>query len=203
MSPRRSAAAALETREEIVARAVAVASTNGLEGLTIGRLAGDLSMSKAGVIGHFGTKERLQLAALEEAIAIFTREVWAPVADLPAGLERLLATCDAWIAHLQSGVFPGGCFLTAASMEFDGRAGPVRDRVIAGFEQWRAAVERDVRAAVKAGQLPAATEPAQVWFELNALAIGLNQALQLLGDEDAPARARRAMRRAIGVGAAR
>jgi len=202
MSPRRSAAAALETREEIVARAVAVASTDGLEGLTIGRLAGDLSMSKAGVIGHFGTKERLQLAALEEAIAIFTREVWTPVAELPAGLERLLAICDAWIAHLQSGVFPGGCFLTAASMEFDGRAGPVRERVIAGFEQWRAAVERDVRAAVKAGQLPAATDPAQVWFELNALAIGLNQALQLLGDDDAPARARRAMRRAIGLGAA-
>lgn len=202
MSPRRSAAAALETREEIVARAVAVASTDGLEGLTIGRLAGDLSMSKAGVIGHFGTKERLQLAALEEAIAIFTREVWAPVADRPPGLERLLATCDAWIAHLQSGVFPGGCFLTAASMEFDGRAGPVRERVIAGFEQWRAAVERDVRAAVKAGQLPRATDPAQVWFELNSLAIGLNQAIQLLGDEDAPARARRAMRRAIGVGVA-
>lgn len=200
MSPRRSAAAARETREGIVARAVTVASTDGLEGLTIGRLAGDLSMSKAGVIGHFGSKEQLQLAALDEAIAIFTREVWAPVAGLPAGLERLLATCDAWIAHLQSGVFPGGCFLTAASMEFDGRAGPVRERVIAGFEQWRAAVEHDVRTAVRAGQLPAATDPAQVWFECNALAIGLNQAIQLLGDDDAPARARRAMRRAIGVG---
>jgi AcrR family transcriptional regulator len=202
MSPRRSAAAALETREEIVARAVAVASTDGLEGLTIGRLAGDLSMSKAGVIGHFGTKERLQLAALEAAIAIFTREVWLPVADRPPGLERLLAICDAWIAHLQSGVFPGGCFLTAASMEFDGRTGPVRDRVMTGFEQWRAVVERDVRLAVDVGQLPPATDPAQVWFECNALAIGLNQTLQLFGDAEAPARARRAMRRAIGVGAA-
>jgi AcrR family transcriptional regulator len=202
MSPRRSAAAALETREEIVARAVAVASTDGLEGLTIGRLAGDLSMSKAGVIGRFGSKEQLQLAALEEAIAIFTRDVWAPAADFPAGLERLLAICDAWIAHLQSGVFPGGCFLTAASMEFDGRTGPVRERVIAGLEQWQAAIERDVRAAAKAGQLPASTDPAQVWFEWNALAIGLNQALQLFGDDSAPARARRAMRRAVGVGEA-
>jgi AcrR family transcriptional regulator len=202
MSPRRSAAAALETREEIVARAVAVASTDGLEGLTIGRLAGDLSMSKAGVIGHFGTKERLQLAALEEAIAIFTRDVWARVEGRSAGLERLLAACDAWVAHLQSGVFPGGCFLTAASTEFDGRAGPVRERVIAGLELWRAAIERDVRAAVKAGQLPAATDPAQVWFEWNALAMGLNQALQLFDDDDAPARARRAMRRALGVDAA-
>lgn len=199
MSPRRSAAAARETREEIVARAVAVASTDGLEGLTIGRLAGDLSMSKAGVIGHFGTKERLQLAALEEAIAIFTREVWEPVAERPEGLERLLAICDAWIAHLRRGTFPGGCFLTAASMEFDGRTGPVRERVIGALELWRAVIERDVRAAVEAGQLPATTDPAQVWFECNALAIGLNQALQLFGDDDAPVRASRAMRRAIGV----
>src|SRR3954470_14074048 len=120
---RRSAADALDTRRAILDRAVDVASREGLDGMTIGRLADDLSMSKAGVIGHFGSKQRLQLAALEEAVAIFTREVWLPVAELPAGRERLLAISDAWIAHLRSGVFPGGCFLTAASMEFDGRDG--------------------------------------------------------------------------------
>ena len=199
MSPRRSAVAARETRGEIVARAVAVASTDGLEGLTIGRLAGDLSMSKAGVIGHFGSKEALQLAALEEAIAIFTREVWLPVAEREAGVERLLAIGEAWIAHLQSGVFPGGCFLTAASMEFDGRAGPVRDRVVAALKLWRTLIEHDVRTAVDAGELPAGTDPAQVSFEWNALAVGLNQAIQLFGDREAPARARRAMRRSLGI----
>ena len=199
MSPRRSAAAARETRGEIVARAVAVASTDGLEGLTIGRLAGDLSMSKAGVIGHFGSKEQLQLAALEEAIAIFTREVWQPVAELPAGRERLLAISEAWIAHLQGGVFPGGCFLTAASMEFDGRGGPVRDRVVVALNLWRSVIEHDVRTAVAAGELAAEVEPAQVAFEWNALAVGLNQALQLFGDDTAPPRARRAMRRSLGL----
>ncbi|MBB4662605.1 TetR/AcrR family transcriptional regulator [Conexibacter arvalis] len=199
MSPRKSAAAALETRDAIVARAVAVASTDGLEGLTIGRLAGDLSMSKAGVIGHFGSKERLQLAALEEAVGIFTRTVWEPVASRPAGRERLLAICDAWVAHLESGVFPGGCFLAAAAAEFDGREGPVRDGVVAALGRWRAVIERDVRAAVAAGELPADSDPAQVWFEWNAFAMGLNQALQLHGDASAPDRARRAMRRAIGV----
>lgn len=199
MSPRRSAAAARETRGEIVARAVAVASTDGLEGLTIGRLAGDLSMSKAGVIGHFGSKQQLQLAALEEAVAIFTREVWQPVAERPAGRERLLAISDAWIAHLQSGVFPGGCFLTAASMEFDGRDGPVRERVVAALKLWRAVIEHDVRSAVAAGELMQETDPAQVWFEWNALAVGLNQAIQLFGDAQAPARARCAMRRSLGL----
>lgn len=201
MSPRRSPADALRTRGTIVARAVAVASTDGLEGLTIGRLAGDLSMSKAGVIGHFGSKARLQLAALEEAVAIFTRTVWLPVAERPAGLERLLAACDAWVDHLEQRVFPGGCFLTAASMEFDDREGPVREQVVAALDRWRAVLERDVRAAVAAGELPPETDPAQVWFECNALAIGLNQALQLHRDASAPERARRAMRRAIGVAA--
>ncbi len=199
MSPRRSAAAARETRGEIVARAVAVASTDGLEGLTIGRLAGDLSMSKAGVIGHFGSKEGLQLAALEEAIAIFTRDVWLRVAEQPAGRERLVAISEAWIAHLQSGVFPGGCFLTAASMEFDGRGGPVRDRVVEALNLWRSVIEHDVRTAVAAGELPADSDPAQVAFEWNALAVGLNQAIQLFGDPEAPARARRAMRRSLGA----
>lgn len=199
MSPRRSAAEAAETREAIVSRAVAVASTDGLEGLTIGRLAGDLSMSKAGVIGHFGSKERLQLAALEEAIAIFTRTVWEPLARRPPGRARLLAISDAWVAHLESGIFPGGCFLTAASTEFDGRRGPVRDRVAEALGLWRAVIEHDVRVAVKAGELPDGTDPAQVWFEWNALAMGLNQALQLFADDGAPARARRAMRRAVGA----
>jgi len=199
MSPRRSAAAARETRGEIVARAVAVASTDGLEGLTIGRLATDLSMSKAGVIGHFGSKEGLQLAALEEAVAIFTREVWEPAAAAPPGRARLEAIRDAWIAHLQSGVFPGGCFLTAASMEFDGRDGPVREQVIAALNRWRAVIERDVRGAIDAGELPRELDPAQVWFEWNAAAVGLNQALQLFGDASAPERARRAMGRALGL----
>lgn len=199
MSPRRSAAAARETRGEIVARAVAVASTDGLEGLTIGRLASDLSMSKAGVIGHFGSKQQLQLAALEEAVAIFTREVWQPLAERPAGRERLLAISDAWIAHLRRGTFPGGCFLTAASMEFDGRGGPVRERVAAALNLWRSVIEHDVRAAVAAGELTAEIEPAQVWFEWNAAAVALNQALQLFGNDAAPARARRLMHRALGL----
>jgi AcrR family transcriptional regulator len=156
-------------------------------------------MSKAGVIGHFGSKEGLQLAALEEAVAIFTREVWEPVAAVPAGRARLEAIRDAWIAHLQSGVFPGGCFLTAASMEFDGRDGPVREQVVAALWRWRAVIERDVRTAVAAGELAAELDPAQVWFEWNAAAVGLNQALQLFGDRRAPARARRAMNRSLGL----
>src|SRR5688500_6501497 len=99
MSPRNSVAEAGRTRSSILDRAVQVSSVEGLEGVTIGRLAGDLAMSKSGVIGHFGTKEALQLATLEEALGVFRREVWERVSDVDAGLPRLLALCDAWTSY--------------------------------------------------------------------------------------------------------
>src|SRR5690349_2279718 len=104
---RRSVLATERTRETIVGEAVTTASTDGLEGLTIGRLADQVGMSKSGLIRHFGTREALQLAALERAVAIFTAEVWEPVAGKPTGLVRLKAICEAWLSYLKRDVFPG------------------------------------------------------------------------------------------------
>jgi AcrR family transcriptional regulator len=201
--PRRSVAEALETRAAIVDRSVAVASLEGLEGLTIGRLAGDLGMSKAGVLGHFGTKEELQLAALEDAAAIFVREVWEPAAARPAGRTRLLGICDAWLSYLTRDVFPGGCFITAASCEFDDRPGRVRDAVAAQQRRWLAVLAAEVRAAVRAGELPRGTDADDLAFTLNAIAMGVNQARHLLGDADAAGRGWRAMRALLGAPRAR
>src|SRR3954453_6696363 len=125
--PRRSAADAARTRTSILDRSVAVASVEGLEGLTIGRLATDLDMSKAGVLGHFGTKEELQLAALRAAREVYRREVWDRAASAAPGRARLLAIADAWMSYLARDVFPGGCFVTAAAAEFDDRPGRVHD----------------------------------------------------------------------------
>src|SRR4051794_18209470 len=108
--PRRSVADTERTRAAILDRSVALASVEGLDGLTIGRLAGEVGMSKAGVLGHFGTKEDLQLEALERALEIFRAEVWDHVAELPPGRARLLALCDRWLSYLARDVFPGGCF---------------------------------------------------------------------------------------------
>ena len=153
----------------ILDRATAMASTDGLEGLTIGRLADEVGMSKSGLIGHFGSKERLQLAALEAATARFTAEVWDPAADQPAGLVRLRAITAAWLSHLRRGVFPGGCFLTAASLEFDDRPGPVRDQIAATMERWLTVLGREAKLAREAGELPPETDPRQLAFELWAL----------------------------------
>jgi AcrR family transcriptional regulator len=97
MSPRASASAAKKTRYGIVEAAVDQASMEGLESVTIGRLAGQLEMSKAGVIGPFGSKQQLQLATFQAAMDRFRRDVWEPVADFEPGLERLKALCDSWL----------------------------------------------------------------------------------------------------------
>jgi AcrR family transcriptional regulator len=195
--PRSSAADAARTRAAIVERAVEVASVEGLEGVTIGRLARDLDMSKAGVVGGFGSKEALQLAALERAVEIFRHEVVDPGLAEAEGLPRLRAYGDAWIDYLRRDVFPGGCFLTSASSEFDGRSGPVRDVVDDALDLWRRALEGEAAIAIEAGDLPRDTDPADVAFAMLGAALALNQSRQLHRDRRATDRARRLMARAL------
>lgn len=191
--PRRSVAEARETHAAIVDRAVELSSLEGLEGLTLGRLAGELRMSKSGVIGHFGTKEALQLTTLEAANEIFRREVWDRTADAAPGLPRLVAICDAWISYLERGVFPGGCFMTAVACEFDGREGPLREAVADAMSRWYRALERQVRLAIDGGDLPADADAREIALKLNAFAMAANQRLQLFGDRKAAETAHRAM----------
>jgi len=181
------------TRQAILEVAVDLASAEGLEGLTIGRLAAELSMSKSGLFAHFGSKEELQLATVEAARAVFIREVVAPAFEAEKGLARLWRLCDIWLAYVRGEVFRGGCFFAAAAAEFDGRPGPVRDRVAGIMKEWLATIRRSVVEAQEAGQLGADLDPAQLAFELNALEMGANWAYQLHGDKQAFARARAAM----------
>jgi AcrR family transcriptional regulator len=193
MAPRRSQEQAQGTRSAIIGRAVDVSSAEGLEGLTIGRLASDLEMSKAGVLGHFGSKEALQLATLETAIDVFRREVWEPAGGVEPGLPRLRAICENWISYLKREVFPGGCFMTSASCEFDGRPGPVREAIAEALGLWYRVLEAEARHAIAAGDLPQGSDPKAIALQLNALAMAANQKLQLFGDRSALRVAREAM----------
>jgi AcrR family transcriptional regulator len=197
--PRRSQAAVAETREAVTQIAVDRASVQGLEGLTIGGLAGEVEMRKSSVFSLFGSKEELQLATLEAAIEQFTEQVWGPVAGRPPGLERLLALCDSWIAYHEREVMPGGCFLTTATVEFDARPGPLRDKVAATMDRWLGVLEREVAIAIEAGELPADREAADVAFQLNALAAAASYGFHLCRDPEVFARARRSMRRALNA----
>jgi AcrR family transcriptional regulator len=178
------------TRKAILEAAVHIASAEGLEGLTIGRLATELSMSKSGLFAHFGSKEDLQVATVEAARSIFIREVIRPALEGERGLLGLWRLCDAWLSYVESGVFRGGCFFAAVSAEFDSRPGPVRDRIADVMKQWLATLQRAVADAQTAKELKGEVDPSQMAFEFNALELGANWAFQLYSDKQAFTRAR-------------
>jgi AcrR family transcriptional regulator len=196
--PRRSAAAVADTRAEVLDTAMRRASIEGLEGLTIGRLAEELAMSKSGLFGLFGSKEELQVATFEAAVANFTEKVWQPVAGREPGLPRLLALIDRWLSYHQRRALPGGCFVTTATVEFDARPGLLRTAVADARLRMHAALESDIRAAIRDGDLPAGTNPGDVAFALYALASAASLAIQL-DEPGAHARARRCMRALLGA----
>jgi len=181
------------TRQSILERAVDLASIEGLEGLTIGRLAEELGMSKSGLFAHFGSKEDLQIAAIDAASKRFIDEIYTPALRERRGYPRLFAICRAWLSYLRRGVFPGGCFFAAASFEFDGRPGPVRDSIRRLMDDWIGALEKAIGMAIDEGHLDPKVDPAQLAFELNSLFFGANFAYYLRNDAHALDRAERAI----------
>ncbi|WP_410648936.1 TetR/AcrR family transcriptional regulator [Amycolatopsis sp. cmx-4-54] len=197
MSPRRSAAEAQITRGRILDRAAAVASEEGLDGITIGRLADELEMSKSGVHKHFGTKETLQISTLDKAFVDFWHRVVEPALAEPPGLRRLRAVCANSVGYLETPLLPGGCLMTAALSEYDGRPGRVRDAVAEVWSRWRQQLRAELAAAVCNGELPAEFDIDQALFEIIAAGLALNAAMQLEHDQTAAGQARRAIERAL------
>ena len=181
------------TRKAILETAVHIASAEGLEGLTIGRLATELSMSKSGLFAHFGSKEELQVATVEAAREIFIREVIKPAFEAAQGLLRLWKLCDIWLSYVQNGVFRGGCFFAAVAAEFDSRPGPVRDRIAEIMKEWLSTLSNAIVEAQNAGHLNKEIDATQLAFEFNSLELGANWAFQLYGDPRAFKRAREAI----------
>ena len=181
------------SRQAILEVAVHLASVEGLEGLTIGRLATETGMSKCGLFSHFGSKEDLQLATVEAARSIFIDKVIGPAFEAKKGLPRLRRLCEIWFDYAQNHVFRGGCFFAAASAEFDSRPGRVRDRIAEVMKEWLNVLRQGIVEAQEAGQLAAGVDPVQLAFEINAMEIGANWALQLFGDKQAFPRAREAV----------
>ncbi len=118
-----------QTRQALVTAASELASLEGLEGLSLSRLAQHAGMSKSGLYAHFGSKEALQLAAIEGAHDTIKRELTGPVRQAPPGFRRLWAFIEGYISYIERKVFPGGCFFKDVAAEFDSRPGPVRDRI--------------------------------------------------------------------------
>ncbi|WP_329383976.1 TetR/AcrR family transcriptional regulator [Streptomyces sp. NBC_01716] len=163
-----------QTRQLILKHTVRIASVEGLGGLSLGRLAGELELSKSGVFALFGSKEELQLATVRAAAKVYIDHVVRPVLDMPAGLARVRRLCDGWIAYSESRVFPGGCFFYSVSAEYDAREGKVHDAVAQARLDWAAFVSRNIEEAREAGEVRDDTDVPQLTFELVSLLEGAN-----------------------------
>jgi AcrR family transcriptional regulator len=178
------------TRQSVLRRTVEIASVEGLEALSVGRLATDLRLSKSGVFALFGSKQELQLATVREASRVFVTKVVEPARQGPAGIGRVWRLCEAWLEYSERRVFPGGCFFYGVLAEFDAREGAVHDALVAAQRDWAAHVEGRVEEARAAGELGADTDAGQLAFELIALMESANALSVLHGETVAYRRAR-------------
>ena len=187
------------TRAAILHEAVSLATVEGLEGLSIGTLATALDMSKSGVYAHFGSKQELQLAAVDEAGRIFHAEVVAPALVAAPGLAQLVAVCDAFFDHLVRHTFPGGCFFAGAALEMGTRPGPVKEAIASFQSGFTALIRQFAVVALEQHELPADEDPDALTFELNGIILAANANYVLRSDPAALEMARRVVRRRLGV----
>jgi AcrR family transcriptional regulator len=186
-----------DTREAILDQALRLASELGLEGLTIGRLAEALGLSKSGLFAHFGSKEALQVAVLDRAAERFTEVVLKPALEIPRGEARLRGIVDRWLRWPTALSLPGGCFFVQVAAELDDRPGAARDRLAAMQRAWLDALARVVRGAQEEGQLAPALDADQFAFELYGTMLSFHHASRLLRDGGAEARAHAALERLL------
>lgn len=186
------------TRATIARHAVDVASVEGLTGLSIGRLATDLGLSKSGVATLFGTKENLQIAAVDTARDVFVERIVRPALREPAGMARLRALIDRWLDYATEPVFPGGCFRAATLAEFDSRPGPVRDALARDRRDWLDLLAHEFRHAQQTSGAAPGRDPHEVAFEIDAVLSAANTALRL-DDARAVPTARAIIDRVLGA----
>ena len=184
----------------ILEEAARLATVEGIEGLSLARLADAVGMSKSGLFAHFKSKEELQLATVEAASLVFAEEVTEPASQSTSALERLRALVDRYLAYLQVETFPGGCFFASTLAEMDTHPGPVRDRLVAFLGDWLAQIEQAVRDAQAEGAIDPAADPAQLTFEIEAALLLANAQYVVMRTPEPIERAGRAINARLAPG---
>ena len=185
-----------QTRATILEAALGLASSMGLEGLSIGALAEVTQMSKSGVFAHFGSREELQISVIREYHAKFEEEVFFPAVREARGLPRLRALFERWVKRV-SVELDSGCIYISGAVEFDDRPGPVRDALATMVQAWHTALEKAIRIAIDEGQLRTDTDPLQMLFEIHGLILALHHDARFLRIPGALDRARHAFERVV------
>jgi AcrR family transcriptional regulator len=179
--------------------AASLATVEGLDGLSLGNLAAAIGMSKSGLFAHFGTKQDLQLAAVDEAERIFDEEVIQPGLTAQPGRAQLVATCEAFLSYVERRVFPGGCFFAATALEMGTRPGPVRERIAAIQSGFTTLLQTFAVTAIKQHELPAREHPDRLAFELHAILLSADAKYILQDDPAVVNLARQVIRQRLGL----
>jgi AcrR family transcriptional regulator len=189
------------SRNAILREAAQLATVEGIDGLSISRLADAVGMSKSGLFAHFGSKEGLQLATIETASVLFNEQVVDPALAASSGLDRVRQLAENFFRHVEGGVYPGGCFFASVAAEMDTRPGPVRDRAVELWYEWLRLLAAAVRDAQAEGAIDTTEDPDQLAFELDAYML-LANAQFVVSQESTPIdRGRRALERRLAAAA--
>src|SRR3954454_6030260 len=191
------------TRAAILRTAASLATVERLEGLSIGNLAAATGISKSGLYAHFGSKQELQLATVEEAERILTEEVVQPALAADPGLAQLAAACEAFFSYVERRVFPGGCFFAATALEMGTRPGPVKERLAAIQSDFTALLRSFAATAIEQHELPEHEAPDRLAFELHAILLGADTKFVLNDDPAVLDLARQVVRQRLGLNSAR
>ncbi len=186
------------TRDTILHAAASLATVDGLDRLSIGRLAAVLGMSKSALYAQFGSQRELQLATVAEAARVFDAEVVRPALAAPAGLRQLMAVCEAFFEHLERHTFPGGCFMASAALEIGSWPGPVRDLVAAFQSQFGDLIRGFAATALARNELAAGEDPDRLAFELNGIMLAADMNFVTHDDPAVLALARQIVRQRLG-----
>ena len=178
------------TRGRIVEAALRVASVDGIEGISLGRVAADVGMSKSGLFAHFTSKEQLQIDVIQAAATRFAEVVVAPALAQTRGEPRVRALFERWLGWERE--LPGGCVFMHAIVELDDHPGPARDALVASQRQWLATIARAVQLAIAEGHFRPDVDAEQFAFQAYGLVLGFYHARRLLEDPRADSRVRRA-----------
>ena len=186
-----------QTRAAILDSALTLASSMGIEGLSIGVLADQMQMSKSGVFAHFGSRDELQISVIREYHARFEEEVFFPAMRLPRGMPRLRSLFERWFKRVSVEV-DLGCIYISGAVEFDDRPGPVRDALVSMVQAWQLALVKAIDLAIEEGHLRADTDAQQLLFEVHGLILALHHDARFLRSAGALKRARVALDRVVG-----
>ena len=192
---RRRRSDGIRSRAAILDEATSLATVDGLDGLSIGRLSAAIGMSKSGLYAHFGSKQELQLATVAAAEVVFDREVIQPALAAGPGLPRVRALVERFFAYIE--MYPGGCFFASTAAELAAREGPVRERIREFARRFTGVLEGELATASGLGQIGAAVDPGQLAFELDSLMLGANNGYVLFGDSAPIEMARAAIDRVL------